>query len=487
MDGVLFSDHTPTPGLVEYKKAIEPVQVLGENDGKVRIINRYDLKSLDHLRCEASVIGDGNKKTLGEISMPSDIAPHLECALTLPSLDFSDISGEVYVQLDFRLKEPTLWADINHLVASSQLQLRAPEATIVPPTSSEAPKITATPTDLTVSTISSTFNLRLASGMLTSWRKQGTELIYSALGPQLTFYRALTDNDRPQDGCDWNEALVKYIKQHVQSVTWDTSDSAVTVTVESKYAPPQLSWSINTITTYTFRGDGTWRIHCIGNPSGLNLPPTLPRIGLEFAVPSSFANVSWFGRGPGESYKDKKLSQNFGNWSATVNELFMDYEFPQETSNRTDVRWVKFTASPSLASSGARKVSALASKFGDLVSSAATNVPNPALSTGPTSSATQDAPVAEGSTDNASEPPSFTARFGTQEGFSFMASYYSTQELDSAKHPFELRHMRKLRKDCVFVRLDADHHGLGTGSCGPKTLDKYALKTKPFEFGIDFE
>lgn len=215
--------------------------------------------------------------------------------------------------------------------------------------------------------------------MLTSWRKQGTVLIHSFLGPQLTFYRALTDNDRPQDGRDWNNALVKYTKQHVRSVTWGTSDSAVNVTIESKYAPSQLSWSIDTFTTYTFRSDGTWRINCIGHPFGLNLPPTLPRIGLEFAVPSSLDNVSWFGRGPGESYKDKKLSQNFGNWSATVDELFVDYEFPQESSNRTDVRWVKFTASPSLASSGARKVSALASKFGDLVSSAATNVPKPAL------------------------------------------------------------------------------------------------------------
>lgn len=58
-------------------------------------------------------------------------------------------------------------------------------------------------------------------------------------------------------------------------------------------------------------------------------------------LPQSLNKVDWFGRGPEESYKDKKLSQLFGNWTSTVENLFTNYEFPQEGSNRTDVRWVK--------------------------------------------------------------------------------------------------------------------------------------------------
>lgn len=52
LDGLCFSNHTPTPGLLEYKKAIEPVQTLKlENGNQVRIINRYDFVTLDHLKC----------------------------------------------------------------------------------------------------------------------------------------------------------------------------------------------------------------------------------------------------------------------------------------------------------------------------------------------------------------------------------------------------------------------------------------------------
>lgn len=59
MDGLCFSNHTPTPGLTEYKKAIEPVQVLGLKGHDLTIINRYDFLTLDHLNCRFHLVSDG--------------------------------------------------------------------------------------------------------------------------------------------------------------------------------------------------------------------------------------------------------------------------------------------------------------------------------------------------------------------------------------------------------------------------------------------
>jgi beta-galactosidase len=70
MDGLLFSDHTPTPGLLEYKKCIEPVQVLGFKDKKVQIISRYDHTTLDHLKCEYSIVGHKWQFPWQEIVIP---------------------------------------------------------------------------------------------------------------------------------------------------------------------------------------------------------------------------------------------------------------------------------------------------------------------------------------------------------------------------------------------------------------------------------
>jgi beta-galactosidase len=83
MDGLCFSDHTPGPGLIEYKKAIEPVQTLGIEDGdKVRIVNRYDFRTLDHLKCWWWVVNDSLD---GPIPFGQAIIPKGQCVCpTLP-------------------------------------------------------------------------------------------------------------------------------------------------------------------------------------------------------------------------------------------------------------------------------------------------------------------------------------------------------------------------------------------------------------------
>ena len=48
MDGLVNSAHKPTPGLVEFKKVIQPVGISVQDD-KIVIDNRYDFASLDHL------------------------------------------------------------------------------------------------------------------------------------------------------------------------------------------------------------------------------------------------------------------------------------------------------------------------------------------------------------------------------------------------------------------------------------------------------
>lgn len=429
LDGLVASNHTPTPGLIEYKKAIEPVQLKSCEGQKITIINRYDTISLDHLQCTGFIVGDGFKKSLGEITIPTGILPHAEATLLMPNLESPEFDSENFLQLDFRLKSATLWADCDHLVASSQLQLRGFSNLATPASVSPAPTLRTTSSTLNISSNTSAWIFSLSAGKLISWKKANKEVILVA--PELGISRAMTDNDVKIDGFDWNEKFVSLSQPHTRSVSWETDHetSSIKVVVHARLAPPVLSWSFTTTITYTFFGNGTMCIHCEGKPKDvLNLPLTMPRLGLTLGLPASLNAVEWFGRGPGESYKDKKLSQLFGNWSASVDELFFDYDHPQETSNRTDVRWVKLRSS--------------------------------------------DGEV------------SLKAKFGAQDGFSFMASYYTSEDLEAAEHPFELR---QNKRQYVVLRLDADHHGVGTGACGPKTLEQYALKPREFAFNIELE
>ena len=428
LDGVLFSDHTPTPGLLEYKKAIEPVQVVSRlEDGKIKIINRYNFITLDHIKCDWSLIGDRNFiRAGGEIKISSGIQPGEVAELVIPSEALKDLPmSETYLQLTFTLRESTSWAKAGHEIAWEQIQLQKPRP-LPTPFDCNRPNIKqVSPSVLEVRTshFGPSWKFCLVRGTLISWTKNKVELFHTP--PVMDFYRALTDNDAPSDGRHWKDKRLHQTKSHVRSIKWHSGASAAWITVNTRIAPPVLEWCVNVTTTYTFTSTSV-HINVKGVPTGKNLPESFARIGLTLSL-HDIVSATWFGRGPGESYVDKKDAQRFGTWTESIDDLFTDYEYPQETSNRTDVRWVALTNE---------------------------------------------------------QGKGLKARFGDMDGASFMVSHYSTKDLDECKHPFEL-HKRK-RKEVV-LRLDWRHHGLGTGSCGPKTLDKYALKSDDFEFDVLLE
>ncbi|KAF2774008.1 putative beta-galactosidase [Teratosphaeria nubilosa] len=435
MDGVLQSDHTPNSGLIEYKKALEPVQLLSHTKATAVFINRQDFATLDHVVCTWKLVRSSNKsKEGGTLDLPPHIQPGTTFELDLPPHVAISDDEEALIEISFRLKNKTVWADAGYELAWAQIPLNKPAPVSLPvPETKETIYISPTATKLTISAGRTSWMIDAVRGSLVAWNKAGRQIITQPLEP--TFYRALTDNDARGDGREWKDAQLHLARNDTRKVEWRRDgDANAVVTVEQIFAPPVLSWCIALVTTYNFSTSGAVKIHVKGTPRsgehGGSPPATLPRIGVTFGLPKAFQQVSWFGRGPGESYRDMKQSQKVDQYSFDrVDELWTGPEFPQECSHRTDVRILKLS----------------------------------------------DGKGAE-----------VTAQMlGGEEGegrlFDFMACHYDVKDIDEARHPYELE--KKKREDVV-LRLDAAHHGLGTASCGPKTTEKNALKTEAFEFGI---
>jgi beta-galactosidase len=462
MDGLCFANHTPTPGLVEYKKAVEPVQTLGIKGNEVTIINRYDFVTLDHLKCSWRIVADGLDLPSHDIEIPkgesfrpcfnrgesksnqtTGVKPHKKAVIMIDGLpkglgSDARLPYEAYLQLSFKLKESTNWATGNTEVAWGQLQLSKPQSllsyqqqldrSVGSPEGIKYQQISPSQLSITSASGASTWVIDLTLGALTSWTRAASphlELLTKPL--TVDFYRALTDNDRGGwFGRQWRDRRLHQTRHHVRRVEWTEGKHGLDVVVRGRVAPPVLAWGVDTVATFSITKERL-ALKIEGTPRGLLLPETFARVGLTTGL-RGVETVRWFGRGPGESYRDKKMAQAFGNWESSVEGLFVDYEFPQDGGNRTDVRWVEFLGG------GEDPQRVVRAHFGDL------------------------------------------------DGASFSAMHYTTEDLDECTHPYEL-HKRK-RKDTV-VRLDWMHHGLGTGSCGPATLPQYELKTdKPFEVAI---
>lgn len=436
MDGMLNSDHTPNSGMIEYKKALEPIKVLTTSlGGTVTIINRYDILTLDHVECFASSISeDGKAKQLGKIEIPTDVQPGATTNFDLSNLELGGVD-EAVVDLSFRLKEKISWADAGHEVAWAQISssnlglLTKPEAQ-----TGAGLEVRREQSHLTIIGAQSEWKFDLVSGRLVSWMKNGQEIMAVPLEP--SFYRAPTDNDAPGDGVEWKNRFLHLATLQPVTVDWHEDDGEILVKVTQKFAPPVLSWSLDLESIYEFHFSGCMSLKVKGHPSGRNLPSTLPRTGITMGLTNEFQQVTWFGRGPGESYRDMKLSQRFGRHVASkIDDLWTSPDYPQECSNRTDTQWLKLSS----------KRTSVTAQFFDI------------------------------------HVPRHRRKQRQRQLFDFMASHYDVKDIDEARHPFELD---KKKEDYVILRLDSEHHGLGTGSCGPKTLDQYALKTVDFEFGI---
>ncbi|KAJ8129719.1 hypothetical protein O1611_g3911 [Lasiodiplodia mahajangana] len=434
MDGLCDSQHFPGPGLSEYSKVIEPVQVLGMDGNQIRIVNRYDFLTLDHLECNFEIISDRSQYVGRNIAIPPGVKPHTETLLSIGGI-LTTLSTEAWLVLNFTVRFDSKWGQPSYIVARGQVQLTPPKSLQLIKMSTPSPPmnhpIIQRKNDFIYATITNgtTFGFDMSAGTLSSLTKTSAPQLNLITIPfTIDFYRPLTDNDRGGPfGKQWLDSRLHQTRNHFREIRVKETDTACIVEVKSRVAPPVLAWSVDTTTTYTIT-PAYCSVRVQACPQGRLLPETFARFGLTFGL-RNIRIVEWFGRGPQESYIDKKQSQFINTWGGQAHDMFHEYEFPQEAGNRTDIRWLE-----------------LREEWGD-----------------------------------EEEGRLLRARFGDHEGGSFTVMPYTVKDIDECTHPHELR---ARKRDDHIVRLDWFHHGLGTGSCGPATLPKYQLRTDR-EFDVE--
>lgn len=173
------------------------------------------------------------------------------------------------------------------------------------------------------------------SGGLNSYSYKHANLLY---GSEPNFWRAPTDNDF---GADMQRSLSLWrnaASRKVLSVDVAEKEGQATVTV--KYLLRDINCNLKV--DYTMYADGSLNVTADFDNTREDLPE-MPRFGLMFKLPFSYKNLNWYGRGPWENYSDRKTATLIGMYKSTVAEQFHPYIRPQETGNKSDVRWMTIT------------------------------------------------------------------------------------------------------------------------------------------------
>ncbi|MEV1078125.1 glycoside hydrolase family 2 TIM barrel-domain containing protein [Streptomyces sp. NPDC050211] len=327
-DGLIFPDRQPSPGLVEFKKVIEPVRIEGDGaDGTVRITNAYDFADLSALAFEWSYQVDGETVEAGSLSVPA-LAPGESAEVKLPAPPPADGRGaETQWTVRALLAEDTAWGKKDHEVAWAQLPVagRSLPSVVASDTPSASERL--------IYVGPASFDVRTGA-LKTIGRLDVTDL-------RLDVWRAPTDNDEGaswQDDVRWAHMWRKYglhrMRHRLDGV--ELNDDALTV--RTRVAP--AAWEVGLRTVYRWTSDGTrLKLTVSVAPEGDWTVP-LPRLGIRFGLAQA-DQVKWFGGGPGEAYPDTKSASMLGLWHSSVDELQTPYVRPQENGARADVRWAE--------------------------------------------------------------------------------------------------------------------------------------------------
>lgn len=326
INGMLAPDRTPHPHYYEVKYVYQPITFVKE-DNRIRLINRDYFTALDEFDYNYEILSDGKVVKSGAISVNGD-------SIDLPKID--DIDGEVFFNIDARLKEDKIWADKGFSVATDQFLLKEALNNSVD-NSKFNPTIKKTKTGYYVKTGDSEYTFS-KDGAMTSWKANGKEMLYSALEPY--FWKPENDNQNWMSG--YSERLGAW-KTAAQERTVLKSEIKEINGVKAILFKMQLPVGADYTLAYTFPSADEIRVDADYVPTAQEIP-NIPKFGMRMRLPIDFQDIAYYGRGPEENYPDRKFSQRIGIYSTDVKNYQTEYVKPQDNGNRTDVRWFKISS-----------------------------------------------------------------------------------------------------------------------------------------------
>jgi beta-galactosidase len=343
LNGIVDPDRVPKPALWECKKVFQPIKISAKNlnNGEVEILNRHDFTNLNKFDVFWELQEDGKLLQSG-ITENIDLAPNKTKTINIPFREPKLKAGaEYFLRIGFKIKESTNWASKGHEVAWEQLKL--PFSKALPAlNTTKLKKLALTENVNSINIIGNRFsiNFNKKSGELVSFKKSNEEFIHGPLIPN--FWRPVTDNDRgggktPKTLGIWKDAGKDRVLKSITTNRYSNNTIVVNTIYLIKEANATLS--IN----YTIYGDGTILVENKFHVESPNALPMLPKYGMQMQIPKQYDAFTYLGKGPHENYSDRNLSADVDLYSESVSKDYYMYIRPQESSNKTDVRWFTLT------------------------------------------------------------------------------------------------------------------------------------------------
>ena len=345
MDGLVYPDRTPHTGLLEYKNVYRPVRVVSydQKNGQIVLHNYMDFDNLkDYVDISYEMTQDGLTVKKGKLANVV-AAPHsdaeVELKLQVPN------TGKVYLKLIYRLKKQMPLLEQGYELGFDEMKLaneddRNRQAVKWMEQEKAIGTINVKENDrqIVLQAKDFTYVLDKRTGLFEDMQFAGRSYMNHPM--ELNIWRAPTDNDM-------------YIKQEWKKAHYDAAYTrayrievlqnkhgvlimehvAVVADTVQKILDVKMTWKINE--------DG--KIEAVIEAIKDKEFPDLPRFGIRMFLNKKMDEITYFGMGPQESYRDKHQASCHGLFRSKVAQMHEDYIRPQENGSHYDCDYVELT------------------------------------------------------------------------------------------------------------------------------------------------
>ena len=328
------------PHLSEVKKVYEPVQFDYILNGVIVIKNKNFFTDLSDKEMRIKVLKNGIEH-IQQTDSNLNIQPQQSVIKYFDKIPLTYDPGYEYIlEISLLQKDATELIPKGYEVAWDQFILTKDVHKIKEPlTGGGELEINASASEIEIGNTIVNFKIDDKTGEIKSWDYMGSSITTQPVRPN--FWRPPTDNDLGNGMDKWASIWQQATYNYKTTLIGKPLNNGNKVTYRVAYDTPGNEAKVSV--GYALHQNGQLSVDYEFQPTKDSLP-NIPRLGMYLALTDNFKSVSWYGNGPEESYWDRKTGMKAGLYHGRIIDQFHRYPRPQETGNKTDVRWMEISS-----------------------------------------------------------------------------------------------------------------------------------------------
>lgn len=345
-NGIINPDRKPNPHANEVRYYYQNIWATAKDlkAGEVEVYNENFFKSLDDVELQWTLESEGKVLANGRSAL--DIPAQQKRVVKLDGYSLpADVKGEVVLNLDFVLKKAEPMLDAGYAVAREQFVVNP----YTFPTMESVLAVTSGKYDtrkvekeekvawVTLSAGNTSVTFNHWNGWIDYLDVDGKPMLEEGYAITPDFWRAPTDNDHGA-GTQRKLHAWKNPEMKMKSFKVVENEGKAEKGVEVVYDMPSVEATLTMTYTLTPAGELVVNEAMTVNKDAKH-KPELMRYGMQLVMPKAYNMLTYYGKGPGENYIDRNNGDRLGVYDAKVADQYWGYVRPQESGNKTEVRY----------------------------------------------------------------------------------------------------------------------------------------------------